>query len=59
VNKRRDDTPPTPAKGRAQRLGKLANPACVYWYTVEFGLLLRSDGLRIGTSLFNDKRQEP
>ena len=32
---------------RAQRLGKLANLARVYWYTVEFGLLQQSDGLRI------------
>ncbi len=32
---------------RAQRLGKLANLARVYWYTVEFGLLQQADGLRI------------
>ncbi len=32
---------------RAQRLGKLANLARVYWYTVEFGLLQQPDGLRI------------
>ncbi|MDB5731297.1 MAG: Phenylalanine 4-hydroxylase [Variovorax sp.] len=32
---------------RAQRLGKLGNLARVYWYTVEFGLLQQSDGLRI------------
>ena len=32
---------------RAQRLGHLANLARVYWYTVEFGLLRQSDGLRI------------
>jgi phenylalanine-4-hydroxylase len=32
---------------RAQRLGKLANLARVYWYTVEFGLLRQKDGLRI------------
>lgn len=32
---------------RAQRLGKLENLARVYWYTVEFGLLRQSDGLRI------------
>jgi phenylalanine-4-hydroxylase len=32
---------------RAQRLGKLANLARVYWYTVEFGLLQQRDGLRI------------
>ena len=32
---------------RAQGLGKLANLARVYWYTVEFGLLQQSDGLRI------------
>jgi len=32
---------------RAQRLGKLASLARVYWYTVEFGLLQQSDGLRI------------
>ena len=32
---------------RAQRLGRLANLARVYWYTVEFGLLRQPDGLRI------------
>jgi phenylalanine-4-hydroxylase len=32
---------------RAQRAGKLASLARVYWYTVEFGLLQQSDGLRI------------
>ncbi|HSW08157.1 phenylalanine 4-monooxygenase [Aquabacterium sp.] len=32
---------------RAQRLGKLANLARVYWYTVEFGLLRQANGLRI------------
>ena len=32
---------------RAQALGKLANLARVYWYTVEFGLLRQADGLRI------------
>ena len=32
---------------RAQRLGKLTNLARVYWYTVEFGLLRQTDGLRI------------
>jgi phenylalanine-4-hydroxylase len=32
---------------RAQRLGKLAQLARVYWYTVEFGLLQQADGLRI------------
>jgi phenylalanine-4-hydroxylase len=32
---------------RAQKLGVLANLARVYWYTVEFGLLLQADGLRI------------
>ena len=32
---------------RAQRLGKLSNLARVYWYTIEFGLLQQSDGLRI------------
>jgi phenylalanine-4-hydroxylase len=32
---------------RAQRLGKLASLARVYWYTVEFGLLQQPDGLRI------------
>jgi phenylalanine-4-hydroxylase len=32
---------------RAQRLGKLANLARVYWYTVEFGLLRQKDGLRL------------
>jgi phenylalanine-4-hydroxylase len=32
---------------KAQRLGKLAQLARVYWYTVEFGLLQQQDGLRI------------
>ena len=32
---------------RAQRLGRLAQLARVYWYTVEFGLVQQSDGLRI------------
>lgn len=32
---------------RAQRLGVLDNLARVYWYTVEFGLVQQSDGLRI------------
>ena len=32
---------------RAQRLGRLANLARVYWYTVEFGLLRQKAGLRI------------
>ena len=32
---------------RAQRLGKLKNLARVYWYTVEFGLLLQEEGPRI------------
>jgi phenylalanine-4-hydroxylase len=32
---------------RAQRLGKLRNLARVYWYTVEFGLLLQPEGPRI------------
>lgn len=32
---------------RAQRLGKLAQLARVYWYTVEFGLLQQDEGLRI------------
>lgn len=32
---------------RAQRLGKLAELARVYWYTVEFGLVQQADGLRI------------
>ena len=32
---------------RAQKLGKLANLARVYWYTVEFGLVKQADGLRI------------
>jgi phenylalanine-4-hydroxylase len=32
---------------RAQRLGRLAQLARVYWYTVEFGLLQQGDGLRI------------
>jgi phenylalanine-4-hydroxylase len=32
---------------RAQRLGKLANLARVYWYTVEFGLVQQKEGLRI------------
>ena len=32
---------------RAQSLGMLAQLARVYWYTVEFGLLQQSDGLRL------------
>jgi phenylalanine-4-hydroxylase len=32
---------------RALRLGKLAQLARVYWYTVEFGLVQQADGLRI------------
>lgn len=32
---------------RAQKLGVLDNLARVYWYTVEFGLVEQSDGLRI------------
>lgn len=32
---------------RAQGLGKLAQLARVYWYTVEFGLVMQSEGLRI------------
>ena len=32
---------------RAQQLGKLAQLARVYWYTVEFGLVQQADGLRI------------
>lgn len=32
---------------RAQKLGVLAYLARVYWYTVEFGLVEQSDGLRI------------
>ena len=32
---------------RAQKLGRLAQLARVYWYTVEFGLVQQADGLRI------------
>lgn len=32
---------------RAQHLGKLAELARVYWYTVEFGLVQQAEGLRI------------
>jgi phenylalanine-4-hydroxylase len=32
---------------RAQKLGKLAELARVYWYTVEFGLVRQPDGVRI------------
>jgi phenylalanine-4-hydroxylase len=32
---------------RAQKLGKLKELARVYWYTVEFGLVRQSEGLRI------------
>jgi phenylalanine-4-hydroxylase len=32
---------------RAQRLGKLTELARVYWYTVEFGLVRQTEGLRI------------
>jgi phenylalanine-4-hydroxylase len=32
---------------RAQKLGVLPNLARVYWYTVEFGLVMQAEGLRI------------
>ena len=32
---------------RARELGKLANLARVYWYTVEFGLVQQNDGVRL------------
>lgn len=32
---------------RAQRLGMLAELARVYWYTVEFGLVMQPEGLRL------------
>ncbi|MEO8058243.1 MAG: phenylalanine 4-monooxygenase [Burkholderiales bacterium] len=32
---------------RAKQLGRLANLARVYWYTVEFGLVQQHDGVRI------------
>jgi phenylalanine-4-hydroxylase len=32
---------------RALKLGRLANLARLYWYTVEFGLILSASGLRI------------
>jgi phenylalanine-4-hydroxylase len=32
---------------RAKQLGKLANLARVYWYTVEFGLVQQKDGVRL------------
>ena len=32
---------------RARKLGVLPNLARVYWYTIEFGLVLQRDGLRI------------
>ncbi|HEX6865982.1 MAG TPA: phenylalanine 4-monooxygenase [Caulobacteraceae bacterium] len=32
---------------RAMKLGRLANLARLYWYTVEFGLMETADGLRI------------
>jgi phenylalanine-4-hydroxylase len=32
---------------RAQQIGVLPNLARVYWYTVEFGLVMQADGLRI------------
>ncbi len=32
---------------RAQQLGRLAQLARVYWYTVEFGLVQHADGLRL------------
>jgi phenylalanine-4-hydroxylase len=32
---------------RAKRLGQLDKLARVYWYTVEFGLIMQADGLRI------------
>jgi phenylalanine-4-hydroxylase len=43
---------------RAQRLGRLANLARVYWYTVEFGLLRQADGLRIyGAGIASSARE--
>jgi phenylalanine-4-hydroxylase len=45
---------------RAQKLGKLAELARVYWYTVEFGLVKELDGLHIYgagiTSSFSESR---
>lgn len=32
---------------RAKQLGVLANLARVYWYTIEFGMVMQADGLRI------------
>jgi phenylalanine-4-hydroxylase len=43
---------------RAQRLGTLPLLARVYWYTVEFGLLKQSDGLRIYGSGIASSRTE-
>lgn len=43
---------------RAQQLGVLPNLARVYWYTVEFGLVLQPDGLRIYGSGIVSSRTE-
>jgi len=43
---------------RAQKLGVLPNLARVYWYTVEFGLVLQPDGLRIYGSGIVSSRTE-
>lgn len=43
---------------RAQRLGTLPLLARVYWYTVEFGLVRQSDGLRIYGSGIASSRTE-
>lgn len=43
---------------RAQRLGRLAELARVYWYTVEFGLLRQRDGLRLyGAGIASSKTE--
>jgi phenylalanine-4-hydroxylase len=43
---------------RAQKLGVLPNLARVYWYTVEFGLVMQRDGLRIYGSGIVSSRAE-
>lgn len=45
---------------RAQSLGKLKELARLYWYTVEFGLIQRSEGLRIyGAGIVSSAGETP
>lgn len=45
---------------RAQSLGRLKELARLYWYTVEFGLIQRADGLRIyGAGIVSSAGESP